>query len=129
LCNLWKTTKVRIECRKREELRKRLAGGEIDIVVGTTAVNNPNEIFSRLGLIIIDEQHRFGVRQRAQLLKKDLSQPLPHCLSMTATPIPRSIALTSMSHMTCSILDELPPGRLPVQCAPSYPTMHRRLAP
>jgi ATP-dependent DNA helicase RecG len=105
-------------CRKRNELRKRLAAGEVDIVVGTTAFNNANESFARLGLTIIDEQHRFGVRQRAKLLKKDVSKPIPHCLFMTATPIPRSLALTVLSHMRCSILDELPPGRLPIQCAP-----------
>ena len=121
-------------CRKRRELRERLAAGDIDILIGTTALNNDDEIFANLGLVIVDEQHRFGVRQRAQLLKKDgngaavatalaggvdaaRSAAPPHVLFMTATPIPRTIAMTLMSHMTTSALDELPPGRLPVQCA------------
>ena len=103
--------------RKRREVRQRLAAGDIDILVGTTALNNDDELFSRLGLVIIDEQHRFGVRQRAQLVKKDAAAPPPHVLFMTATPIPRTIAMTLMSHMTSSAIDELPPGRLPVECA------------
>ena len=103
--------------RKRRELRARLVAGEIDILLGTTALNNDAEVFSRLGLVIVDEQHRFGVRQRAQLVRKDAGAAPPHTLFMTATPIPRTIAMTLMSHMTTSALDELPPGRLPVQCA------------
>lgn len=100
-------------------MRQRLKAGELDILVGTTALNNDNELFAKLGLVIIDEQHRFGVRQRAQLVKKDPSAALPHVLNMTATPIPRTVAMTSMNcgHMTTSTIDELPPGRLPVKCA------------
>ena len=94
--------------------------GEIDILIGTTALNNDDELFASLGLVIVDEQHRFGVRQRAQLVKKDASVAPPHVMFMTATPIPRTIAMTLMSHMTTSTIDELPPGRLPVQCAPAF---------
>ena len=106
-------------CRRRRELRKRLEAGDVDIVIGTTALNNAEELFSSLGLVIIDEQHRFGVRQRAQLVKKAPDAPPPHVLFMTATPIPRTIAMTLMSHMTTSVINELPPGRLPVRYAPS----------
>jgi ATP-dependent DNA helicase RecG len=106
----------RVLCRKRRELRERLAAGDIDILIGTTALNNDDELFASLGLVVIDEQHRFGVRQRAQLVKKDPHAAPPHVLFMTATPIPRTIAMTLMSHMTTSALDELPPGRLPVEC-------------
>lgn len=102
-------------CRRRRNLRKRLAAGDVDIVIGTTALNNDDELFSSLGLVIIDEQHRFGVRQRAQLVKKAPDAPPPHTLFMTATPIPRTIAMTLMSHMTTSVIDELPPGRIPVR--------------
>ena len=112
--------------RKRREVRERLATGECDVLIGTTALNNEDEVFRSLGLVIVDEQHRFGVRQRAQLVKKDGRVAPPHVLFMTATPIPRTIAMTLMSHMTTSAIDELPPGRLPVQCAPrfrsSFPT-------
>ena len=96
-------------------MRERLAAGEVDIIIGTTALNNPQEIFSSLGLVVIDEQHRFGVKQRANLVKKNPDAPAPHVLFATATPIPRTVAMTHMSHMTTSVIDELPPGRLPVQ--------------
>lgn len=109
-------------CRRRRSLRERLAAGDVDVVIGTTALNNDEELFSSLGLVIIDEQHRFGVRQRAQLVKKAPDAPPPHVLFMTATPIPRTIAMTLMSHMSTSVIDELPPGRLPVKCAPPHIT-------
>ena len=98
-------------------MRERLAAGEIDIIIGTTALNNPQEIFSSLGLVVIDEQHRFGVKQRANLVKKNPDAPAPHVLFATATPIPRTVAMTHMSHMTTSVIDELPPGRVPVEYA------------
>lgn len=98
-------------------MRERLAAGEVDIIIGTTALNNPQEIFSSLGLVVIDEQHRFGVKQRANLVKKNPDAPAPHVLFATATPIPRTVAMTHMSHMTTSVIDELPPGRLPVKYA------------
>lgn len=96
-------------------MRERLAAGEVDIVIGTTALNNPQEIFNSLGLVVIDEQHRFGVKQRANLVKKNPDAPAPHVLFATATPIPRTVAMTHMSHMTTSTIDELPPGRKPVE--------------
>ncbi|NJR41965.1 MAG: hypothetical protein HC767_04210 [Akkermansiaceae bacterium] len=89
----------------------------MDIIIGTTALNNPQEIFSSLGLVVIDEQHRFGVKQRANLVKKNPDAAAPHVLFATATPIPRTVAMTHMSHMTTSVIDELPPGRLPVEYA------------
>jgi ATP-dependent DNA helicase RecG len=98
-------------------VRKRLAAGEIDIIIGTTALNNPQEIFSSLGLVVIDEQHRFGVKQRAQLVKKNPEAASPHVLFATATPIARTVAMTKCGHMTTSVIDELPPGRLPVKYA------------
>eukprot|EP00892_Ulva_mutabilis_P000268 jgi/Ulvmu1/10241/UM060_0042.1 len=105
----------KIGVKRRRDVRRRLEAGDVDIVIGTTALNNAEELFSSLGLVIIDEQHRFGVRQRAQLVKKAPDAPPPHVLFMTATPIPRTIAMTLMSHMTTSVIDELPPGRLPVR--------------
>jgi RecG-like helicase len=104
-------------CRRRRDVRERLAAGEIDIIIGTTALNNPQEIFSSLGLVVIDEQHRFGVKQRAQLVKKNPEVASPHVLFATATPIPRTVAMMQCSHMTTSVIDELPPGRLAVQYA------------
>jgi ATP-dependent DNA helicase RecG len=95
----------------------------VDIVIGTTALNNAGEVFSALGLVVIDEQHRFGVRQRANLVKKDPSTAPPHVLFATATPIPRTVAMTHMSHMATSVLDELPPGRKPVECAPPHASL------
>ena len=91
-------------------------------MIGTSALNNESEVFKNLGLVIIDEQHRFGVRQRAMLSKKDAGNASPpHTLHMTATPIPRTIAMTGWGHMSTSCLDELPPGRLPVKCVLNMP--------
>lgn len=102
---------------KREMLRKTLAQ-EYDLLVGTHALFQENIQFSSLGLIIIDEQHRFGVEQRLLLQKKgDMLETLPHQLLMTATPIPRSLAMTHFAHLDISIIDELPPGRTPIQTA------------
>jgi ATP-dependent DNA helicase RecG len=111
-----------VRCRRRRDVRERLAAGEIDIIVGTTSLNNPQEIFSSLGLVVIDEQHRFGVKQRAQLVKKNPDAAAPHVLFATATPIPRTVSMTQCSHMTTSVIDELPPGRLPVECASTIAT-------
>lgn len=104
--------------RARRAARAAVAAHDVDIVLGTTALNNESETFARLGLVVVDEQHRFGVRQRALLAKKDPEAPPPHVLHMTATPIPRTIAMTTMAHMAISVIDELPPGRLPVACGP-----------
>lgn len=101
----------------RREVLEALESGEVDILVGTHALIEPTVKFSRLGLAVIDEQHRFGVAQRAKLWRK--SKVPPHILVMTATPIPRTLAMTAYGDLDVSILDELPPGRKPVQ------TVHR----
>jgi ATP-dependent DNA helicase RecG len=91
-----------------------LAAGEIDIVIGTHALIADSVGFHALGLAVIDEQHRFGVAQRARLRDKGDGQGAPHLLVMTATPIPRTLALTAFGDLDVSVLDELPPGRKPV---------------
>jgi len=93
--------------RKRAELLKQIKQGAIDIVVGTVALLQKDVRFGNLGLIIIDEQHKFGVHQRAQLRK----QTTPHCLVMTATPIPRTLAMTAFGDLDVSIIKHSPPGR------------------
>ena len=98
--------------RDRERTRGRLASGECDLAVGTHALIVDGVEFARLGLAIIDEQHRFGVAQRAALRSKSRA---PHTLHMTATPIPRTLAQTKYADLDLSILDELPPGRTPVE--------------
>ncbi|HEX4662705.1 MAG TPA: ATP-dependent DNA helicase RecG [Candidatus Saccharimonadales bacterium] len=97
----------------KQEIYRRLQSGDIDIVVGTHALIQKDTHFARLGFVIIDEQHRFGVRQRAELLTK--SQRMPHLLAMSATPIPRSLALTVYGELDISILDELPKGRKQIE--------------
>ena len=95
-------------------VRRALALGHVDIVVGTHALVQEEVRFARLGLAVIDEQHRFGVLQRAALGKNQKEQLPPHVLVMTATPIPRSLALTLYGDLDLSVIDELPPGRSPV---------------
>ncbi len=96
-------------------LLKWVAGGEIPIVVGTHALIQKQVKFKDLAYVIIDEQHRFGVMQRAKLVRKQSgSKPLPHLLSMTATPIPRTLALTVYGDLDLTLLEEMPAGRLPV---------------
>lgn len=97
---------------KRRRILSELATGELPLLVGTHALIEDPVIFQRLGLIVIDEQHRFGVQQRAKLLQKGES---PHVLTMTATPIPRTLALTLHGDLDVSQIDELPPGRQPIQ--------------
>ncbi len=98
----------------RASLLSLLAGGQIDVLVGTHALLAEGVGFHALGLVIIDEQHRFGVAQRARLRDKGDGQGAPHLLVMTATPIPRTLALTAYGDLDTSILDELPPGRTPI---------------
>jgi ATP-dependent DNA helicase RecG len=102
----------KVKGKKRELIYEAIKNGEIDIVVGTHAVFQDKVQYKQLGLVVIDEQHRFGVNQRQALVTK--SKLMPHLLSMTATPIPRSLALTLYGEMEISILNEKPVGRLPI---------------
>lgn len=97
----------------RKTLYQQLESGVVDVVVGTHALIQDTVKFHKLGFVVIDEQHRFGVNQRQALLSK--SQFMPHLLAMTATPIPRSLALTVYGELDVSILNELPKGRLPIK--------------
>ncbi|MEA5542275.1 ATP-dependent DNA helicase RecG [Limnoraphis robusta Tam1] len=97
---------------KRRQIHSQLETGELPVLVGTHALIQDTVNFHRLGLVVIDEQHRFGVQQRAKLQQKGES---PHVLTMTATPIPRTLALTLHGDLDVSQLDELPPGRQPIQ--------------
>ena len=102
---------------QRKPLLESLANGEIDILIGTHALLEDEVVFKNLGLVVIDEQHRFGVAQRAKMRKKNTIAP--HVLVMTATPIPRTLAMTFYGELDVSVIDELPPGRKPIQ------TIHR----
>ena len=97
--------------KEKEELVTKIEAGEIDVVIGTHALIQEGINFEQLGLVIVDEQHRFGVRQRATLQEKG---DMPDVLVMTATPIPRTLALTVYGDLDVSVIDELPPGRKPV---------------
>src|SRR5690606_8101246 len=97
--------------RQRKELLAMIAAGEADVIVGTQALIQEGIQFAKLGLVITDEQHRFGVKQRAMLREKGHA---PDVLSMTATPIPRTLAITLYGDMDVSVIDELPAGREPV---------------
>lgn len=101
----------RVRGRERKELLAALARGDVDLLVGTHALVESPVRFHRLALVVVDEQHRFGVAHRARLFRKGTS---PHVLVMTATPIPRSLAWTIYGELDLSILDEKPPGRTPV---------------
>ncbi|HEV2127301.1 MAG TPA: ATP-dependent DNA helicase RecG [Thermomicrobiales bacterium] len=103
-----------ITAKTRRELLTRLAEGEIDVLIGTHALIQDDVEFRALGLVVIDEQHRFGVRQRSTLAAKARGT-LPHLLSMTATPIPRTLNLVLYGDMNVSIIDERPPGRIPIE--------------
>ena len=102
---------------KRKDIFENLQNGNINILVGTHAVLEDNVIFKNLGYVIIDEQHKFGVAQRSKLWKKNNTPP--HVLVMTATPIPRTLAMSVYGDLDISVIDELPPGRKPVK------TVHR----
>ena len=106
-----------IKGKKREVILKGLLTGDVHILIGTHAVLEDTVNFSSLGMVVIDEQHRFGVAQRAKLWSKNVCPP--HVLVMTATPIPRTLAMTLYGDLDVSVIDELPPGRKPIQ------TMHQ----
>ena len=114
-----------VKGKKREEILEATAKGEIDILVGTHALIEPTVGFLNLGVAVIDEQHRFGVKQRAQLWQKN-AQP-PHILVMTATPIPRTLAMTVYGDLDVSVIDELPPGRKPISTSHFYNDDRRRM--
>ena len=107
-----------VKGKRREEILTDLVSGQIQILVGTHALIEDQVKFSRLGLAVVDEQHRFGVKQRAKLWQK--SENPPHVLVMTATPIPRTLAMTIYGDLDVSIIDELPPGRKPVVTLHKY---------
>ncbi len=100
-----------IRSAEKKKIKQRIASGQTQLVVGTHALIEDDVRFNRLGLVVIDEQHRFGVQQRAKLWEKGT----PHILVMTATPIPRTLAMTVYGDLDCSVIDELPPGRQPVR--------------
>ena len=106
-----------VKGKRREAILQGLLSGDVHILVGTHAVIEDTVVFASLGLVVIDEQHRFGVEQRAKLWAKN--KVLPHVLVMTATPIPRTLAMTLYGDLDVSVIDELPPGRKPVT------TVHR----
>jgi ATP-dependent DNA helicase RecG len=113
-----------IKGKKRQAILEKLAAGEIKLLIGTHALIEDEVRFERLGIAIIDEQHRFGVEQRSKLWKKNTDYP-PHILVMTATPIPRTLAMTVYGDLEVSKIDELPPGRKPVTTL--HKTEHHRM--
>ncbi len=104
----------RVTGERRRKVLDELADGEVDIVIGTHALIEESVQFSSLGVVVIDEQHRFGVEQRAALREKGAASTMPDVLVMTATPIPRTAAMTVYGDLEVSVLDELPPGRTPI---------------
>ena len=109
-----------VKGKKRQTILDALACGEVQILVGTHAIIEETVQFAHLGLAVIDEQHRFGVAQRAKLWSKSLNPP--HVLVMTATPIPRTLAMTIYGDLDVSVIDELPPGRKPIQTLHKFDT-------
>ena len=106
----------RLKGKQRRQTLAALAAGEVRLAVGTHALFQDDVVFNRLGLVIVDEQHRFGVHQRLKLSDKAGSRAgRPHQLVMTATPIPRTLSMVAYADLDCSVIDELPPGRTPVQ--------------
>lgn len=125
LLSFLKGMRVRVELltgmvkgKKRSKILSDLTKGDIDILVGTHAIIEETVVFKRLGMAVVDEQHRFGVAQRAKLWRK--SERPPHILVMTATPIPRTLAMTVYGDLDVSVIDELPPGRKPIVTIHKY---------
>jgi ATP-dependent DNA helicase RecG len=114
-----------VKGKKRKEVLEGLVSGDVKILVGTHAVIEDTVQFGNLGLAVIDEQHRFGVAQRAKLWAKNENPP--HILVMTATPIPRTLAMTIYGDLDVSVIDELPPGRKPVMTIHKYEGQKRSL--
>lgn len=130
--NFLKEMSVRVELltgnikgKRRKAIEEGLLDGSVNILIGTHAVIEDNVQFNNLGLVIIDEQHRFGVAQRAKLWSK--SKVSPHVLVMTATPIPRTLAMTVYGDLDVSVIDELPPGRKPVRTMHIYDNQPEQL--
>ena len=114
-----------VKGKKRTAVLQGLVGGDINILVGTHAIIEDNVLFNKLGLVVIDEQHRFGVAQRAKLWMK--SAVPPHVLVMTATPIPRTLAMTLYGDLDVSVIDQLPPGRKPIQTVHFFDAHRQRI--
>ena len=110
---------------KRKVLHEALQSGEMHILIGTHALIQDTVAFHKLGLVVIDEQHRFGVEQRAKLWKK--GQEIPHILVMTATPIPRTLAMTVYGDLDVSVIDEMPLGRKPIETAMRFESSRLRV--
>ncbi len=104
----------RVKGKKRSDTLERIASGEAQVVIGTHALFQDEVAFHCLGAIVVDEQHRFGVHQRLALREKGRDGQVPHQLIMTATPIPRTLTMSAYADLDCSVIDELPPGRSPV---------------
>lgn len=111
--------------KERDEIHRQLTDGSLHILIGTHAVIEDNVQFANLGFVVIDEQHRFGVAQRARLWQK--AAIAPHVLVMTATPIPRTLAMTVYGDLDVSIIDELPPGRKPVETLLRYDNQRQKV--
>lgn len=114
-----------VKGKKRTAVLQGLVGGDINILVGTHAIIEDNVLFNKLGLVVIDEQHRFGVAQRAKLWMKNAVPP--HVLVMTATPIPRTLAMTLYGDLDVSVIDQLPPGRKPIQTVHFFDAHRQRI--
>lgn len=108
-----------VKGKRRKAILEQLASGEIDLLVGTHALIEEPVQFKQLGFVIVDEQHRFGVVQRAKMWRKNPINP-PHMLVMTATPIPRTLAMTAYGDLDVSVIDEMPPGRKPINTYHKY---------